>query len=62
MSSRQPRVAPASAPSPSLLIEEIEAHACDDVESEIHLYLLHPIVNTDMSACDIIAFWQVSHS
>jgi hypothetical protein len=60
-SSRQPAAISVSTP-PSLSTEEIEVRARDDVESEIHLYLLHPTINVDMSACDIIAFWQVSCS
>jgi hypothetical protein len=44
---------------PSSSTEEIEARACDDVDREIHLYLSHPVIGTDISACDILAFWQV---
>jgi hypothetical protein len=39
---------------------EIRTRACEDVDRELHLYLSHPGVNEDVSACDLLAFWQVS--
>jgi hypothetical protein len=59
-SSQQPsRLADFAVNKTSPSADEISTHACEDVDRELHLYLSHPGVNNDVSACDLLAFWQV---
>jgi hypothetical protein len=53
-----PAAEPTRARPPST--EEIDAQARRDVEAEIHLYLSHPNVTGHISACNVLAFWQVN--
>lgn len=52
-----PALEPTRARPPSIM--EIEAQARQDVEAEIHLYLSHPNIAGHISACNVLAFWQV---